>query len=75
MADPNAGTAFMAAIHEGVGSIRILVGPEGGFTEHERELAINKGTVLVGLGPRRLRAETAAICCAAAVVLAGERGT
>ncbi len=75
MADPNTDTALMTAIHQGGGPVRILVGPEGGFTEHERRLARDSGAVLVRLGPRRLRAETAAICCAAAVVLAGENGT
>ena len=75
MADPNTDTALMATIHQGKGPVRILIGPEGGFTEHERRLAVDSGAVLVRLGPRRLRAETAAICCAAAVVLAGESGT
>ena len=75
MADPNTDTALMTAIHQGEGPVRILVGPEGGFTEDERRLARDSGAVLVRLGSRRLRAETAAICCAAAVVLAGESGT
>ncbi|MXX97016.1 MAG: 16S rRNA (uracil(1498)-N(3))-methyltransferase [Rhodothermaceae bacterium] len=75
VADPNTDTALMAAIHQGEGPVRILIGPEGGFAEHERRLAVDRGAVLVRLGPRRLRAETAAICCAAAVVLAGQSGT
>ena len=37
----------------------ILVGPEGGFTDAERALAIDTGVVAVHLGPRVLRAETA----------------
>lgn len=37
----------------------ILVGPEGGFTDAERSLAIDTGVVAVHLGPRVLRAETA----------------
>ena len=40
----------------------ILTGPEGGFTERERELLIGTAAVhRIALGPRILRAETAAI--------------
>ncbi|WP_439569481.1 16S rRNA (uracil(1498)-N(3))-methyltransferase [Sphingopyxis sp.] len=40
----------------------ILVGPEGGFTARERELLLdNPTTRRIALGPRILRAETAAI--------------
>lgn len=39
----------------------VLVGPEGGFTEQERDLAQARGAVPAHLGPRVLRAETAAI--------------
>lgn len=40
----------------------ILIGPEGGFTEDEREiLRTRNGTLAVTLGPRILRADTAAI--------------
>ena len=40
----------------------ILVGPEGGFSEREREaLTSHPATETVSLGPRILRAETAAI--------------
>ncbi|MEW6685196.1 MAG: 16S rRNA (uracil(1498)-N(3))-methyltransferase [Candidatus Edwardsbacteria bacterium] len=41
--------------------ILCLIGPEGGFTKQEMELAGEKGVMLVGLGPRRLRSETAGI--------------
>ncbi len=41
--------------------INLFVGPEGGFTEEEVELAESLGAVVFGLGPRILRAETAAI--------------
>lgn len=43
------------------GWLRVLIGPEGGFAEEEIETAIAKGYRTVGLGPRILRAETAAI--------------
>ncbi len=39
----------------------VLVGPEGGFTDAELELAAAHAIVPVSLGPRRLRSETAAI--------------
>jgi 16S rRNA (uracil1498-N3)-methyltransferase len=41
------------------------VGPEGGFTEAELELAVASGARLVALGPRVLRIETAALALAA----------
>jgi len=42
-------------------SLYLLVGPEGGFTEEETMMAHKKGFLLTSLGPRVLRAETAAI--------------
>ena len=39
----------------------LLIGPEGGFTDDEMMMAHNKGFSLTSLGPRVLRAETAAI--------------
>jgi 16S rRNA (uracil1498-N3)-methyltransferase len=45
----------------------ILVGPEGGFSEAEMTSAGEAGFVAVGLGPRILRAETAAIVAVALV--------
>lgn len=46
--------------------ITLLIGPEGGFSEREVDLARSAGTSFRRLGPRRLRAETAAL---AAVVM------
>ena len=43
----------------------LLVGPEGGWTGHERERAIDAGWCPVSLGPQILRAETAAVVGAA----------
>ncbi len=39
----------------------LLVGPEGGFSDREVQLAVHAGATMVTLGPRRLRAETAAL--------------
>ena len=41
--------------------IYVMVGPEGGFTEEEVDLAKGKGFIPVKLGQRILRTETAAI--------------
>lgn len=46
-------------------AISVLVGPEGGFAQHEVLLAGEAGFVSVSLGGRILRAETAAIAMAA----------
>jgi 16S rRNA (uracil1498-N3)-methyltransferase len=43
------------------GTMSLFVGPEGGFTSDEAELARAAGAQTVTLGPRILRAETAAI--------------
>ena len=42
-------------------SLYLLIGPEGGFTEEETMTAHNEGFLVTSLGPRTLRAETAAI--------------
>ena len=42
-------------------SIFIAIGPEGGFSEKERELLAGRAAGIVSLGPKRLRTETAAI--------------
>jgi 16S rRNA (uracil1498-N3)-methyltransferase len=51
----------------GHGNIILVIGPEGGFTVEEAETARRAGFRLCSLGPRILRAETAAV---AAVTLA-----
>jgi 16S rRNA (uracil1498-N3)-methyltransferase len=45
----------------------ILIGPEGGFTDTEIELAKENGWKQVSLGESRLRTETAAIAAAGAI--------
>ncbi|OGR21136.1 MAG: rRNA methyltransferase [Desulfobacula sp. RIFOXYA12_FULL_46_16] len=56
-------SARLAALQrqDDAGRIFILIGPEGGFSDHEIELAQQKGFVSWSLGPRILRAETASI--------------
>src|SRR5262249_2629709 len=45
--------------------VALAVGPEGGFSDEEVETARRVGWQLVGLGPRTLRIETAALVLAA----------
>lgn len=50
--------------------VRLLVGPEGGWTGEERAAAARAGWLPASLGPRVLRAETAAIAAVAVVASA-----
>ena len=47
--------------------VELLVGPEGGLSERERALALERGCEPVALGPRVLRAETAPLAALAAI--------
>jgi 16S rRNA (uracil1498-N3)-methyltransferase len=55
--------------HTPPAAVTVLVGPEGGFSHGEIEAAISAGWLVTSLGPRRLRAETAALAAAAGVSL------
>lgn len=48
-------------------NVIIVIGPEGGFSEYEINLAMEWGFSPVGLGPRTLRTETAAIVAVALI--------
>jgi 16S rRNA (uracil1498-N3)-methyltransferase len=50
--------------HPQVSSVLAMVGPEGGFSPREAAQAAAAGFQLVGLAPRILRAETAAVAAA-----------
>jgi len=64
-ADENGGDAASTAF--AAGPALILIGPEGGFTDHEREtIRAAPNVVAISLGPRILRAETAALAALAA---------
>jgi RsmE family RNA methyltransferase len=58
VADPEATIACPRAL---AGPVTLVLGPEGGFIEWERERFVALGDSLVGLGPRILRVETAAV--------------
>ena len=47
--------------------VTILIGPEGGWSEDELRAARDRGVLFQRLGPRRLRAETAAIVAVSVV--------
>jgi 16S rRNA (uracil1498-N3)-methyltransferase len=47
--------------------MELLVGPEGGFSEREREVLAARGAFAVSLGPRVLRTETASIVALASI--------
>jgi 16S rRNA (uracil1498-N3)-methyltransferase len=51
-------------------AVNLLVGPEGGFREDEVALAVEHGAIPVSLGPRILRAETAGLVAASAILFA-----
>jgi 16S rRNA (uracil1498-N3)-methyltransferase len=77
-----AAPSHTATLHDallGIGreapSIALMIGPEGGFTNEEVAVAREKGAVAVGLGPRILRTETAAVVASALVLYElGEMG-
>ena len=53
--------------HVGVKAVLLMIGPEGGFSVEEAELARSHGFESVQLGRRILRAETAAVTALALV--------
>jgi 16S rRNA (uracil1498-N3)-methyltransferase len=62
-ADEGGGEPLSSAFQEGPAVI--LTGPEGGFAEEERVFVRGSGARAVSLGPRILRAETAALAALA----------
>ena len=67
--------AALAAVARGAQAVELLVGPEGGLDDGEREAARAAGYVACRLGPRVLRSETAAIAALAVLqAVAGDLG-
>ncbi|MCH4892034.1 16S rRNA (uracil(1498)-N(3))-methyltransferase [Sphingomonas sp. SFZ2018-12] len=61
-ADESGGVPALAAMRAHRGPGAILIGPEGGFDAGERDAILTTpGTVGIALGPRILRADTAAV--------------
>lgn len=48
-------------------AVTLMIGPEGGFSADEEEVAVANGAVLLSLGERVLRTETAGIVASAAL--------
>jgi len=70
-ADEAGGDPLATALREGPAVI--LTGPEGGFTDEERAFIRGSGATPISLGPRILRAETAALAALAAfMAIAGD---
>lgn len=66
-ADEQGGIPMHQAFATNPGPAALLVGPEGGFTDEERAaIRAHPRAVAISLGPRILRAETAAIAATAA---------
>lgn len=55
------------ARHHPPQSVALMIGPEGGFTEQEEAQAQAKGVLLLGMGPRVLRTETAGLAAVVAL--------
>lgn len=63
---PHAGKP-LATVAIDTTSVVLLIGPEGGLSDEEQELAALAGFEAAGLGPRILRTETAAVATVAAL--------
>ena len=61
---------MLPASRKDAGTAALLVGPEGGWTDAERQAAAAAGWLAVGLGPQILRAETAALAALAILLTA-----
>jgi len=48
----------------------VMIGPEGGFSDNETKIAREAGLTFFGMGPRRLRAETAGLVAAMKILAA-----
>lgn len=69
-AAPGATTLDQLKEVDGTGPLAVLIGPEGGFSPAERERLLRRtDTHAISLGPRIMRADTAAVAALAAVQL------
>ena len=64
MLEPGGNQINLKGIHKAI----ILIGPEGGFSEQEVQLALDNGVFPLSLGRRRLRSETAGLVAAAKIL-------
>lgn len=70
MWEGDGGVSLKTAVAERaeIQNVAVLIGPEGGWTEQEVELAKAQNAQIITLGPRILRTETAAIVASALVL-------
>ena len=54
-------------------AVLVWVGPEGGWSDAERQQAVDAGATVAALGPNVLRTETAAVAVCAAAAMLGPR--
>ncbi|MBB3211172.1 16S rRNA (uracil1498-N3)-methyltransferase [Herbaspirillum sp. Sphag1AN] len=55
------------ARHHPAQALSLMIGPEGGFSDAEENLACEHGALMLSMGPRVLRTETAALTALAAL--------
>ncbi|MFC5475077.1 16S rRNA (uracil(1498)-N(3))-methyltransferase [Paraherbaspirillum soli] len=55
------------ARHQPPQALALLIGPEGGFSEAEENIACAQGALMLSMGPRILRTETAGLAALAAL--------
>ena len=48
-------------------AVTVMIGPEGGFSPEEEQLAIDQGAIALSMGPRILRTETAGLAVTTAI--------
>ena len=65
---------FDKLVADGVRSIGVFIGPEGGFEEEEVQLAVTSGAFSITLGHRILRTETAGLVALSLLMFAFETG-
>jgi 16S rRNA (uracil1498-N3)-methyltransferase len=68
LARREASESLAGSVPGGARSVGVWVGPEGGFSPEESEILARRGCRSYHLGPRRLRAETAALATVAALL-------
>ena len=69
LCDPSATTSLRSCLADqpSVRAVTLLVGPEGGWSQDEAQIALKHGAIAVNAGARVLRTETAGLALITAV--------